>query len=146
MKPGHDDPRGSIQLPDFKKIAALGASLFTPVGTRPVARLLAPAPTKVAKGAAQPAPRCRVIHSTPKPTPKPTHEADARSRPRSRRRRDPTETPTPTEAPTPTERAPTPTPPRKRSPVVAAPLYEPPASGRADTRSRVASGTLGERP
>jgi LCP family protein required for cell wall assembly len=69
------DVRGSIQLPDFKKIAALGAAMFTPVGTRPTDKYASKSPTTAAKGPAQAAPRCYTPtkpKSTPKPTPKPT--------------------------------------------------------------------------
>ena len=104
VRPGYD-ARGSIQLPDLKRIATLGAALFPPPGTLPATKYLAPAPTKAAKGAAQPAPRCSVPRSTPrptaKPTPKPTPKPTAK----------PSATPSPTEAPTasPTE-TPTPSP------------------------------------
>ena len=41
VRPGYD-ARGSIQLPDLKKIAVLGASLFTTPGTRPAATSTSP--------------------------------------------------------------------------------------------------------
>jgi polyisoprenyl-teichoic acid--peptidoglycan teichoic acid transferase len=104
VRPGYD-ARGSIQLPDLKKIATLGAALFTPPGTLPATRYLAPAPTKVAKGAAQPAPRCSVVRSTPRPTAKPTPKPTKKPTPAPT----PSATPTPTEAPTP-EPTPEPTP------------------------------------
>jgi LCP family protein required for cell wall assembly len=71
VHPGFDI-RGSIQLPDLKAIAALGAKMFPPPGTDPGDKYLAPPPTKVAAGPAAPAPYCANPHSTPAPTPKPT--------------------------------------------------------------------------
>lgn len=99
VRPGFDQ-RGSIQLPDFKKIAALGAAMFTPVGTRPADKYVSKAPTSTAKGPAQRAPSCTAPSKprpAPKPTPKPTHKP----------------TPKPTPSPTPEPSAstePTPTP------------------------------------
>ncbi|MEO8228143.1 MAG: LCP family protein [Chloroflexota bacterium] len=72
VRPGFD-ARGSIQLPDFKKIATLGAAMFPTVGTRPVDKYVSKAPSATAKGPAQAAPRCAVPPKPkPKPTPKPT--------------------------------------------------------------------------
>ena len=73
------DARGSIQLPDFPKIAALGAAMFTTVGTRPPDRYVSKAPTAAAKGPARSAPSCSAPPKpkpkpTPRPTPKPTAE------------------------------------------------------------------------
>ena len=75
------DYRGSIQLPDLKAIAALGAKMFPVPGTIPDNRFLAPTPTKVAAGPAGPAPVCSVQHSTPKPTAKPTPKPTPKSTP-----------------------------------------------------------------
>ena len=85
---GRYDSRGSIQVPDIPDIRALAAQLFTPAGTRPPAKFLAPEPSGKLSGsgvsacrpAATPRPR---PPSTPKPTPKPTAK--------------PTPTPTPPE-------------------------------------------------
>jgi LCP family protein required for cell wall assembly len=71
VHPGFDI-RGSIQLPDLKAIAALGAKMFPTPGSAIGDKYLAPAPTKVAAGPAGPAPICSNPHSTPPPTPKPT--------------------------------------------------------------------------
>ena len=87
------DARGSIQLPDFDKLAALGAQMFTPVGTRPPSRFITKAPTSVAKGPAQPAPRC-YTPPKPKPKPKPTPKPTPKPKPST-----PAPTPTPTETP-----------------------------------------------
>ncbi len=106
VRPGYD-ARGSIQLPDLKKIATLGAALFTPPGTLPATRYLAPAPTKVAKGAAQPAPRCSVVRSTPRPTAKPTPKPTKKPTPTPT---PPSETPTPEPTAAPTESPITPAP------------------------------------
>lgn len=95
------DYRGSIQIPVFDRIAALGASMFSPVGTRPPGRYVAKAPTSVAKGPAQPAPKC-YTPAKPKPKPKPTPKPTAKPKPSGT----PAPTPTPTEAPP----EPTPTP------------------------------------
>jgi len=74
VAPGFDI-RGSIQIPDLPAIAALGAQLFPPVGTRPVLDYQAKAATPVAEGPAQPAPLCVLPRATPTPTPtpKPSH-------------------------------------------------------------------------
>ena len=67
------DARGSIQLPNIARIAALGGALFTPVGTRPADKYLAKPPSSVARGPAQPNPVCAApARPRPKPTPKPT--------------------------------------------------------------------------
>ena len=87
------DARGSIQLPDFDKLAALGAQMFTPVGTRPPSRFITKAPTSVAKGPVQPAPRC-YTPPKPKPKPKPTPKPTPKPKPST-----PAPTPTPTETP-----------------------------------------------
>ena len=64
VRPGFDY-RGSIQLPDFSQISALGAAMFTQVGTRPPARYLSAPPTTVARGPAQPAPKCYTAPRSP---------------------------------------------------------------------------------
>jgi LCP family protein required for cell wall assembly len=65
------DARGSIQLPDFDKITALGAALFSTVGTRPPDRYVSKAPSAAARGPAQAVPSCSAP-AKPRPTPKPT--------------------------------------------------------------------------
>ena len=90
VRPGFDQ-RGSIQLPDFKKIAALGAAMFTPVGTRPADKYQSKPPTSTAKGPAQSAPSCSAP-SKPKPKPQPTPKPPKPST-------KPKPTPTPTEPP-----------------------------------------------
>ncbi len=98
VRPGFD-ARGSIQLPNFDKISALGAAMFTSVGTRPADKYAAKPPTSVAKGPAQPAPSCAAAPK-PRPKPKPTPRPTPKPTPKS--------TPSPT--PTATEPPPTPTP------------------------------------
>jgi LCP family protein required for cell wall assembly len=70
VAPGFD-VRGSIQIPDLPAIAALGAQLFTPVGTPPVLLYQTKPSTAVAGGPAQAAPVCVLPKSTPTPTPTP---------------------------------------------------------------------------
>jgi polyisoprenyl-teichoic acid--peptidoglycan teichoic acid transferase len=94
------DARGSIQLPDFPKIAALGAAMFTTVGTRPPDRYVSKAPTAAAKGPAQAAPTCSAPpkpRPKPKPTPRPTPKATPPSTPEPT----PEPTPIPTDSPPP---------------------------------------------
>lgn len=95
------DPRGSIQLPDLKAIAALGARMFTAPGTIPDDAYLAPKPTKVAAGPAGPAPVCSNPHPTPtpRPTPKPTAKPTATPSPSASP--NPSETPSPADTPSP---------------------------------------------
>lgn len=88
VRPG-SDVRGSIQIPDLPAIRALGTALFAPVGTLPAATYATKPPTSVAKGPAQPAPRCSVPSPKPTLTPAPTPTATAG------------ETPLPTAEPTP---------------------------------------------
>ena len=73
------DVRGSIQLPDLPAIRALGASLFTPVGTRPLVTYVTPSPTIVAQGPPRPAPGCTVLRpaATPRPSPTPVPSVSA---------------------------------------------------------------------
>ena len=80
------DYRGSIQLPDFDKIAALGASMFTPVGTRPPSRFIAKAPTSAWPRDRPSPPRSCYTPAKPKPKPKPT-PSRLPSRSRARRLR-----------------------------------------------------------
>lgn len=77
------DARGSIQIPDIKKIRALALTLFPPTGTLPDASFLAPPPAT--KGSGSGVGSC-VPPATPKPKPTPT----------------PVPTPTPSGDPTPT--------------------------------------------
>ncbi len=95
------DVRGSIQLPDFKKIAALGAAMFTPVGTRPTDKYVSKAPTTTAKGPAQAAPRC-YTPTKPKPAPKPTPKPTKKPTPKPSVK--PSATPEPSAEPTPNPR------------------------------------------
>ena len=71
VRPGFDI-RGSIQLPDLRAIRLLGASLFTPVGTRPLVTYVTPRPSIVAQGPPQPAPGCTVLRPAATPRPSPT--------------------------------------------------------------------------
>jgi LCP family protein required for cell wall assembly len=97
VKAGYD-VRGSIQIPQVKKIRALAANLFTPTGVRPKGFDTMPdagsGPTKSASKSSTcgiaPKPR-PTAKPTPKPTPKPTHK--------------PTPKPTPTPEPSPSEAA-----------------------------------------
>jgi LCP family protein required for cell wall assembly len=94
---GRYDARGSIQVPDIPDIRALAGDLFSPAGTLPPAKYLAPETSgKVAgsgvSGCRPPAtPRPR---STPKPTPKPTAKPPASKAPTAK-----PETPGPSAAP-----------------------------------------------
>ena len=78
VRPGFD-VRGSIQLPDLPAIRALGASLFTAVGTRPLLTLATPSATVVAEGPPQAAPGCPVSRpaATPRPSPTPVPSVSA---------------------------------------------------------------------
>ncbi len=81
---GRYDARGSIQVPDIPDIRALAGDLFTPAGTLPPAKYLAPETSGKVSGSgvsgcrppATPRPR-----STPKPTPKPTAKPPASTAP-----------------------------------------------------------------
>lgn len=108
VRPGND-ARGSIQVPDLPAIRALGAALFTPVGTVPAAEYATKPPTSVEKGPAQPAPRCSVPRPKPTPTltPAPTPTATAGESPLPTPEPTPASTPEPTPVPIP---KPTPTP------------------------------------
>lgn len=87
------DVRGSIQVPDVKRIRALAAKLFPETGTLPVGAYEVPASTGSVKGsgvgscAPPPTPR-PTAKPTPMPTPKPTPKPS-------------TAPPAPTPAPTP---------------------------------------------
>ena len=85
---GRYDARGSIQVPDIPDIRALAAKLFTPSGTLPPAKYLAPEPSGKVSGSGVSA--CRPA-ATPRPTPKPTPKPTAK----------PTAKPTPTPEATP---------------------------------------------
>ncbi len=106
------DSRGSIQLPDLKKIKAMAARLFTPTGTRPEGfETMPPAGTGSTKRASS-STNCG-IRATPKPTPKPTLTAQPSAPPSAGSTIEPTAppTPSPTPAPTPEQTAaPTPSP------------------------------------
>jgi len=70
---GTYDSRGSIQKPDVPAIRKLAASIFTPTGTLPPAKYLAPASTGSVSGSGVSS--CRppaTPRPTPQPTPKPT--------------------------------------------------------------------------
>ena len=109
VKSGYD-ARGSIQLPQVKRIRAMAAKLFTPTGVRPEGFETMPAagsgPTKRPSSSSN----CG-IKPKPKPTPKPTptpsrsHRREptpaATPTPKSTRRRRPRRTPTPAITPTP---------------------------------------------
>jgi len=96
VKPG-SDARGSIQLPDLKKIRSMAAQLFTPTGTRPTGFDTMPTNGSGATRSASSSSDCgRTPSPTPtpkptaKPTPKPTAKPSASAKPK------PTETPSPT--------------------------------------------------
>ena len=102
---GAYDERGSIQVPNIKKIRALAKRLFTPVGVRPEGFETMPAagsgPTKRAGKSST----CGIA-PTPRPTPKATPEADAQADPKptpeaDRRSRPPKPTAEPTPEVTP---------------------------------------------
>jgi LCP family protein required for cell wall assembly len=93
------DARGSIQLPDFKKVAALGAAMFTTVGTRPPDTYVAKASSAAARGPAQPAPSCSAP-AKPKPKPTPTPRPTAKPGPSPTDSPPPIPTPVPTPVPT----------------------------------------------
>jgi polyisoprenyl-teichoic acid--peptidoglycan teichoic acid transferase len=94
------DARGSIQIPDLKKIRAMAARLFTDPGVRPKGFETMPVTGSGPLKRASSSSTCGIApkpRATPKPTPKPTPKATAK----------PTATPKPTPKPTP---EPTPTP------------------------------------
>jgi polyisoprenyl-teichoic acid--peptidoglycan teichoic acid transferase len=76
---GRYDARGSIQVPDIPDIRALAAKLFTPSGTLPPAKFLAPEPSGKVSGSGVSS--CRPA-ATPRPTPKPTPKPTAKPTPR----------------------------------------------------------------
>jgi len=97
------DARGSIQIPDIKKIRALAATLFPPTGSLPDPSFLAPPPAT--KGSGSGVGSCAPA-ATPKPTPAPPTPTPTPSG-------DPTPDPSGSPGPTPTPTAtatPTPTP------------------------------------
>jgi LCP family protein required for cell wall assembly len=84
-----NDARGSIQIPDLKKIRALADDLFPTDGSLPVKRYAVPkGSTKAANGSGVRGCGTRTT-PRPKPTPKPTKKPTAK----------PTATPTPTPTP-----------------------------------------------
>jgi LCP family protein required for cell wall assembly len=107
---GAYDERGSIQVPNMKRIRAMAAKLFTEPGVRPTGFDTMPSagsgPTKSASSSstcgvkATPRPTAKPTPKPPKPTAKPT----AKPTPK------PTATPEPTPEPTPPPPDPTPTP------------------------------------
>ncbi len=102
VRSGYDE-RGSIQLPNLKRIRALAAGLFTEPGVRPVGYPTMPAAGSGPTRSASSSSTCG-IKPTPKPTPKPT----AKPKPPKATPK-PTMTPaTPTPTPTP-EQTPEPT-------------------------------------
>lgn len=100
------DQRGSIQLPQYEKIKAMAAGLFTPTGTRPEGFDTMPSAGSGSTKRASSSSNCG-IRPTPRPTPGPT--ATPSASPAASPTAGPTGTPTapPTPAPTP---PPTPTP------------------------------------
>ena len=90
--------RGSIQIPNIKRIRALAEKLFSEPGTPPLEKYKAPA-SKSGRGTGSGTGSCARA-ATPKPTPKPTPKATPK----------PTATPAPTAEPTPEPPDPTPTP------------------------------------
>ncbi len=76
---GRNDPRGSVQIPDLKKIRALAADLFPTDGSLPKKAYVAPkGSTKAANGSGVSSCGRVAPHATPKPTPKPTKKPTAK--------------------------------------------------------------------
>ena len=123
VRNGYDE-RGSIELPEFDKIHALAARLFTPTGTRPEGFDTMPSAGTGSTKKASSSTNCG-IKATPKPTVKPSSKASVSASPSTAPTTtpEPTATPEPTPAPTP---APTPTP-EPTAPPTASP--EPTAAG-----------------
>jgi LCP family protein required for cell wall assembly len=96
VKSGYD-ARGSVQLPQVKKIRALAADLFTPTGIRPkgfdTMPLAGDGPLKSASSSST----CGIVKATPRPTPRPTHK------PTPKPTHKPTPVPTPEPTPSPAE-------------------------------------------
>ena len=106
------DSRGSIQLPDLKKIKAMAARLFTPTGTRPEGFDTMPSAGTGSTKRASSSTNCG-IKATPRPKPRPTPTARPSTPPSAGPTSAPTRAPTPepTPPPTPTPEPPTPEPP-----------------------------------
>ncbi len=115
VRPGYD-ARGSIQLPDLKKIATLGAALFPPPGTLPATKIPRPGADegRQGRGPARPAlldapARRRDPPPGRRPSRRPSRHRSRRRRPSrrrpSRRRPEPTLEPTPTARRRPSGRA-----------------------------------------
>lgn len=100
------DARGSIQVPNLKKIRALAAALLTPTGVRPAGFDTMPSAGSGPTRAASSSSTCGIT-PTPKPKPKPT--AKTTPKPTAKTTPEPTSKSTPTPEPTP-EPTPTPTP------------------------------------
>jgi hypothetical protein len=91
-----NDSRGSIQIPNIKKIRALAADLFPTDGSLPKKTFAVPkGSTKAASGSGVSGCGRAAPRATPKPTPKPT------KKPTAKPTAAPTPTPTPTPEPTP---------------------------------------------
>jgi polyisoprenyl-teichoic acid--peptidoglycan teichoic acid transferase len=97
------DARGSIQIPNLKRIAALSAALFPAAGKVPNEKY------RVAKGAAV-APTSGGIGGCGAPKPKPTPKPTAKPTPKPTPKPTAKPTPKPTATPEPTAEPPTPTP------------------------------------
>jgi polyisoprenyl-teichoic acid--peptidoglycan teichoic acid transferase len=111
------DQRGSVQIPDVKRIRKLADAVFPPAGTLPDERYLAPkkqSGTATSGGignCARPATPKPTVKPTPKPTPKPTGTATPTATAEPTAGPTPEPTPPPTTAPTPPPTpAPTPEP------------------------------------
>ncbi len=101
---GEYDQRGSIQVPNLKKIRALATRLFTPAGVRPEGFETMPA---AGSGPARSAGKSSTCGIAPKP--KPTPKATPKPTPKASAKPTPAPTPEPTAEPTP-ELTPEPTP------------------------------------
>lgn len=114
------DQRGSIQIPQYEKITAMAARLFTPTGTRPEGFDTMPSAGTGGTKSASSSTNCG-IRATPRPTPEvtpqptPVPSDSASASPTAEPSPTPTPTPSPTPSPTPGP-APTPTPPPTSSP------------------------------
>jgi LCP family protein required for cell wall assembly len=119
------DSRGSIQLPDLKKIKAMATRLFTPTGTRPEGFDTMPSAGTGSTKRASSSTNCG-IKATPRPKPKPTPTA----RPSAPPSAGPTSAPTPDPTAPPTPEPPTPEPPTPEPPPdPTAPATAAPATG-----------------
>ena len=76
------DPRGSIQIPDLKAIAALGQRMFTPAGDHAGRQVRRAGADEGRQGPGGAGPGLRSNpHSTPKPTPEADAQADEEAEP-----------------------------------------------------------------